>query len=87
MVCEQENSKEIGGYIELWQNTGPMLHEGALALNCGKTALAYLLEACGIKKIMLPRFLCHSMRDVCLRYGTDVRYYSIRSDFLPLGGG
>lgn len=74
---------EIGGYIELDRYTLPMLHEGAVALNCGRNALAYLLEARGIGKIALPWFLCHSMRDVCLRQKVKIHYYSIGTDFLP----
>lgn len=76
---------EIGGYIELWQNTGPMLHDGAIALNCGKNALAYIIVARGIKKIALPWYLCNSLRDVCLKYGVTVRHYHIGSNFH--GGG
>ena len=41
--------REIGGYIELDTYRLPMLHEGALALNCGRNALAYLLKARGIR--------------------------------------
>lgn len=37
--------KEIGGYIELDTYTGAMLHEKAIALNCGRGALEYLCEA------------------------------------------
>ncbi len=41
--------REIGGYIELDTYRLPMLHEGAIALNCGRNALAYLLRARRIK--------------------------------------
>ena len=33
--------KEIGWYIELDTYTGAMLHEKAIALNCGRGALEY----------------------------------------------
>ena len=74
---------EIGGYIELDKYTMPMLHEGAVALNCGRSGLAYLIETRDIEKIALPSFLCHSMRGVCQQYNVDVRCYSISADFLP----
>ena len=61
--------KEIGGYIELERFSLPMLHEGALALNSGRNALAYLIRARGIKKLLLPRFLCDSVPKVCEREG------------------
>lgn len=73
--------KEIGGYIEIDRYTRPMLHEGTIALNCGINALAYLIEARNIKKIVMPRYLCHSMPDVCSRHGVAVRSCSIGSDF------
>ncbi len=75
--------KEIGGYIELDTYTLPMLHDQAVALNCGRNALAYLIEARGISKLCLPYFLCDSVRNVCGKYGTALRFYHIRPDFTP----
>ena len=43
--------KEIGGDIELDTYTGAMLHEKAIALNCGRGALEYLCEAKMIRKL------------------------------------
>ena len=68
---------EIGGYLELDEYRLPCLHEEAIALNCGRSALAYLIEAREIKKIALPRFLCHSLRDVCHRYKVEPYDYPI----------
>lgn len=48
--------KEYGGYIELDTYRLPMLHEGAIYLNCGRNCLAYLIEARKIKKIMFNDF-------------------------------
>lgn len=76
--------KEIGGYIELDTYTLPMLHERALALNCGRNCLAYLLRARNIKKIALPYFLCNSVRDVCIREKIEIQYYHIGLNFMPL---
>lgn len=76
--------KEIGGYIELDRYTGSMLHEGCTALNCGRNALAYLIEARGIRKIALPWFLCDSVRNTCAKYPVEVSFYRITEDFLPL---
>lgn len=75
--------KEIGGYIELDRYSLPMLHEGAVALNCGRNALAYLLRARNIKKIKIPRFLCDSVMKVCKREGVQVSCYSVGIDLLP----
>lgn len=75
--------RELGGYIELDTYRLPMLHEGALALNCGRNALAYLLKARGIKKLWLPRFLCDSVTEVCSRERVPFSFYSVGADLLP----
>lgn len=74
---------EIGGYIELSQFMGTMLHSNAIALNSARNCLAYLIEAKGIIKIVLPKFLCASVEQVCKQYNLNIRYYSIGKDFLP----
>lgn len=75
--------REIGGYIELDNYTGKLLHENAVALNCGRNALAYVIESRSIKKICLPYFLCSSVKHVCEKYQLQIRYYHIREDFSP----
>lgn len=75
--------KEIGGYIELDTYTLPMLHEGAIALNCGRNCLAYLIKSKGIKKIKLPYFICSSVFDVCDRESVEKDFYHIGLDFKP----
>ncbi|VYT31296.1 Uncharacterised protein [uncultured Blautia sp.] len=76
--------KEIGGYIELDTYTLPMLHENAIKLNCGRNALAYLIEGKGIKKIAMPKFMCDACNVVLRKYSVIVRYYSIGFDFKPV---
>lgn len=75
--------KEIGGYIELDTCRYTMLHEDAILLNCGRNALAYLLEAKGIKKLYLPYFLCDSVANICKKYGVEVVFYHIGENWLP----
>ena len=76
--------KEIGGYFELDRYRLPMLHEEALALNCGRNCLSYLIEARNIKKILLPYFMCNVVSDTCKKKHVDVRYYHIDEGFLPV---
>lgn len=76
--------QEFGGYIELDKYELPLLHEGAIALNCGRNALAYLIKARNIKKILIPKFLCDSIQKLCKRENVQYKYYSIGKDFLPL---
>ena len=75
--------KEIGGYIELDTYHLPMLHEGAIALNCGRNALAYLLRARHIKRLWIPKFICDSVTGVCEREGVPYTLYGIGLDFRP----
>ena len=75
--------KEIGGYIEFDTYRLPMLHEGALALNCGRNCLAYLLQRKNIKKLRIPYLICDSIINVCKREGTVCAFYSIGMDFKP----
>ena len=75
--------KEIGGYIQLDTNRGEMLHQNAVALNCGRSALAYLILSKRIKKIAIPYFMCHTISDLCRKYSVTIRYYHIDRSFLP----
>lgn len=76
-------TKELGGYIELDQYTLPMLHDGATALNCGRSCLAYLIRAKKIRKILLPYFICDSVINVCKKENVQISYYHIDQRFLP----
>ncbi len=76
--------REIGGYIELDTYHLPMLHDGSVALNCGRNALAYLFKVRNIKKIRIPRFICDSVTDVCDREGVPYELYGIGEDLFPL---
>ncbi len=75
--------REIGGYIELDTYSMPMLHEGAVALNCGRNALAYLMKARKIRKLWIPKFICDSVPGVCEREGVSYSFYGIGEDFKP----
>ena len=74
--------QEIGGYIELDTYHLPMLHEGAIALNCGRNALAFLLRARKIQRLWIPKFICDSVTGVCEREGVPYSFYNIGLDFL-----
>ncbi len=77
--------REIGGYIELDTYDLPMVHEDAVALNCGRNCLAYIIRSRRIKKICLPYFICGSIPEVCEREGVETRFYHIAPDFRPVG--
>lgn len=75
--------REIGGYLELERFEGPMLHEGDVALNCGRACLEYLIELRGIRTVWLPDFLCSSVPNLCRKTGVTVRVYRIGEGFRP----
>ena len=75
--------KEIGGYLELDTYDLPLLHHQALALNCGRNCLAYLIKAKEIRKIVLPFFLCDCVEETCRKENVDVEYYHIGMDLKP----
>lgn len=76
--------REIGGYIELDSYMGEEYHSRALALNCGRGCLAYLIRQKEIKKIYLPRFLCSSVAETCHYEGISYEYYPIDEEFRPI---
>ena len=75
--------KEIGGYLELERFSGGEYYPDAVALNNGRCALRYILCARGIRKLLLPAFLCASVRGACEREGVQTEAYHIGPDFLP----
>ncbi len=76
---------EYGGYIELDTYDGNEYHPDALALNCGRNCLAYLIRTKAVKGIYLPYFICSSVTDVCERLNVPVKRYHIDKNFLPQG--
>lgn len=79
--------KEIGGYFGLEIFSGREYHEDLIGLNSGRNALAYLIQAKGIKKLHIPYFLCDSISGVCQREGCSIEYYHIDKDFMPIFDG
>ncbi len=76
--------REIGGYLELDRYSGSLFHEGAVALNCGRNCLAYLIKTKKIEKLYLPYLCCDSITQRCRQYGVEIERYHIRTDFRPL---
>lgn len=76
--------KELGGYIEFEHYCGVMLHENAIKLDCGRNALAYLIETKKIKRIYMPKFMCDACDDVLKKYGIEKKTYNIDLQFHPI---
>lgn len=77
--------REIGGYIEFEHYNGTLFHEDAIKLNCGRSALVYLIKAKKIDSIWLPKLICDSVIDVCKTENISYSFYNIGEDFLPVG--
>ena len=75
---------EYGGYIEFETYNGYEYHPHALALNCGRNALAYLIKRKQIKKIYLPYFICSSVIETAIKAGAEVEFYHIGMDLRPI---
>lgn len=76
--------KEIGEYIEFEHYNGSMFHDSAVALNCGRSALAYLWETKKIQKLYLPYFLCDSVVNECKKLKIDYQFYHVGPKLEPL---
>ena len=76
--------KEIGGYIEFERYSGQMYYADGINLNLGRNALAYLIEARNIKKMLMPEFMCDSCDYVLEKYKVKVRKYNIDYNFQPV---
>lgn len=76
--------REIGGYIELDSYCLPMMYEEGIKLNSGRNALAYIIKAKKIKKILMPFLMCDSCNAILERLGVNIRYYEVGIDFMPV---
>lgn len=75
--------KEIGGYFGLERLVNRPYYPELIAVNSGRGALLYILRAKGVKKLWIPRFLCGSVRRMCLDERYSYEEYPIGADFLP----
>lgn len=77
---------EIGGYRELDLRTGLEYYAGEnpARLNAGRCGVYHAARCLGCQKVLLPYYLCGSVRNFLLKKGIDVAYYHIGADMLPL---
>lgn len=69
--------KEIGGYFELEHCSGQEYYSNAIPLNCGRNALAYLVEARRYKKVYVPAFCCGSVERGLQKGGASCERYEV----------
>ncbi len=63
---------------------GRVYHEDAVALNCGRGCLAYLVELRGIRTMWVPDWMCGSVPALLRREGVEVKVYRVGRDMLPV---
>lgn len=76
-------TKEIGGYFGLEENQGSEYHEGALAINLGRTAFLHFLKSVNAACVYVPELLCDSMTSICEREGIALRFYRQDARLMP----
>lgn len=76
--------KEIGGYLELDTYNLTMLHKDGIMLNCGRSALAYIIESNNIKTIWIPYYICDSIIQICKKYNVEINRYRIDISLNPI---
>ncbi len=55
-----------------------------VALNSGRSAIAYAALAGGFKQVYIPYYTCKTVEAGLLDVGVDVLYYNIDKDFMPI---
>lgn len=80
-----ENSKEIGGYMEIELPIKEEYYNGVsvVRLNTGRAAIYYALKKSNVKKVYMPHYLCTSMLQAPDALGIDVELYYMDEDFRP----
>ena len=76
--------KEIGGYFGLEDLPSHEYHQGAVAVNSARNALAYLIRSQKIRKLYIPYYLCDSVSRLCERERCPYEQYHVSPDFQPV---
>lgn len=75
----------VGGYFEWELREGRAFHEEKLALNSGRNALKYILQARHHTKLFLPKYLCEAVMQPVLELKIPHGFYAIDERLEPVG--
>jgi len=75
---------EIGGYLELESFRKQPYYPDLYAVNFGRTALTWLLQALKCTTLFVPYFLCDSVTEKCELEGYKLSYYYVDEQLTPL---
>ena len=77
--------KEYGSFLELDLRRGNEYYSGRniKRLNTARGGIYYTLRLLGLRKIILPKYLCPNVREFLLSKNIDVSYSELTGDLLP----
>lgn len=76
--------RQIGGYLQFEELLSNPYHKDCVSLNAARYCVTYLIRARKIQNILLPYYLCDSVRDACEAEGVSWDHYEIADDFSPI---
>ncbi len=81
--------KTYGGYLPIELNPGNEYYrsdekQSVLAFNSCKAAIYYTVMLAGVKRILIPYYICSSMIALIEKAGVKVERYFINQDFMPV---
>lgn len=81
-----EEYKSIGSYfqLELRSKKDNYFYSDAIFLNTGRNALEYIIKVLGIKKLLLPLYLCDALYIPLKRTNISYEFYSLDSQLNPI---
>lgn len=84
---EENNLREIGGYLGFEELIHNEYYSGLAALNTARSAMLYIMKARAVKKLYIPYYLCGSVARFLEREGYEYEYYHVGEDFMPAFNG
>ena len=82
MTKADNDTRAIGGYFELELPVHEELHPNAVALNCARACLEYVLKSRKWSKLFIPYFTCSSIIEPIVKSGCKYEFYHINEEYL-----
>jgi len=76
--------KEIGGYLEFERFYGKEYHDGLFRFDSVRSALMFVVERRGYRKLYLPLYLCGCIMELLAAYSIKYDFYAIDEQFHPV---
>ncbi|UOO37555.1 hypothetical protein IZU99_09950 [Oscillospiraceae bacterium CM] len=78
--------KEYGSFLELDLKKGPEYYDGVgvKRLNTARCGIGYVLRLLGLKKLLLPTYLCPKVREYLIAQSIELVNCALGDDLLPI---